>query len=62
MKTHRISLSDAECQILVATLKARRAMTRGERRDALDRLIQRLDDPRKGNPNWIAGEKVEATV
>jgi hypothetical protein len=53
MTSHRILLADEDIALIVAALKARRAMSRGLREHRIDRLIARLSE---GNPKWIIDE------
>ncbi len=50
MQEHRIRLNDYDLELIVASLRARAAMTRGVRRHHLERLAERLADPGRGNP------------
>jgi hypothetical protein len=51
MKDHRVRLTDSDLEILCASLRARVAMTRGARRVAIARLLERLEECEVGNPN-----------
>jgi len=57
MTDHRIRLSDEDISLIVAALKARRAMTRSLREHRVDRLIARLDACQPGNPKWALDER-----
>lgn len=52
MPQHRIRLDDSEVDLIIAALRARLAMTRGPRREKLERLLERLEDSGVGNPAW----------
>jgi hypothetical protein len=56
MTSHRILLADEDIALIVAALKARRAMSRGLREHRIDRLIARLSEGKRGNPKWIIDE------
>jgi hypothetical protein len=52
MGDHRIRLDDDEVGLIVAALRARRAMARGNMLLRLDRLVERLAEGKPGNPRW----------
>ena len=52
---HRIRLDDSDLELIVASLRARLAMTGGARRAQMERLITRLQDVAPGNPAWRLG-------
>src|ERR1051326_5442910 len=53
---HRVSLSDADLDLLVSALRARRAMLKARStREHLDYLIARFLDCTRGNPHVIRG-------
>jgi hypothetical protein len=49
---HRVRLTDEDLELIVAALRARRAMTRGLRGHRVTRLIERLESTERGNPKW----------
>lgn len=55
MKDHRIRLTDEDIELILAALRARLAMTRGKRSQRTQRLIARLGEGVRGNPDWILG-------
>lgn len=57
MADHRIRLTDQDVALIVAALKARRAMTESVRQHHVDRLIARLSEGTRGNPRWIIDEE-----
>lgn len=50
MSDHRVRLTDADLDLIVAALRARGAMTRGLRRHRIERLAERLSEMAPGNP------------
>jgi hypothetical protein len=42
--------------LIIASLRARAAMTAGMRRHRLERLVTRLLERTAGNPKWLLGE------
>lgn len=56
MSEHRIRLSDADIDLIVAALRSRAAMTRGIRRHRVERLATRLAELARGNPKWRIDE------
>jgi hypothetical protein len=56
MHDHRIRLSDDDLMLVIAALRARRAMSSGLRQHRVDRLIARLSEGKRGNPKMILGE------
>jgi hypothetical protein len=56
MSDHRIRLTDEDIALILAALRARRAMSRGLREHRIDRLIARLGEGVRGNPKWIIDE------
>lgn len=54
---HRIRLTDEDIVLIVAALRARRAMSRAAREHRIDRLIERLADLARGNPKWRLDEE-----
>lgn len=56
MSDHRARLSTEDINLIVASLKARAAMTSGLRRHRIERLAERLADMERGNPKWRLGE------
>ena len=50
MKEHRIRLTDDDLALIVASLAARRAMSRAVRRERIDALVERLSECARGNP------------
>lgn len=56
MADHRIRLTDDDILLILAALRARRAMMRGLREHRIDRLIARLSEGVRGNPKWIIDE------
>ena len=56
MADHRIRFTDEDIVLVVAALKARRAMMRGLREHRIDRLIARLAEGQRGNPKFSLGE------
>jgi hypothetical protein len=59
MQRHRVSLTDAEAQLIVSALYARLAMRKGKAREETLRLLRRLDDIGPGNPDmrFLKGPK-----
>lgn len=57
MTDHRIRLADEDIILIVAALRARRAMSRGGREHRIDRLIARLSEGSRGNPKWLLDEE-----
>jgi hypothetical protein len=57
MTEHRLRLTDSDIALLVAALRARRAMTTGARAHRVQRLIDRLTECVRGNPKWIIDEE-----
>lgn len=60
MGDHRIRLSDDDLRLIISALRARAAMTRGQRRHHVERLVARLAEGRRGNPKLSLG-KLEQT-
>lgn len=60
MGDHRIRLSDDDIDLIVAALRARRAMTSDLRRHRIERLASRLADLARGNPKWRLDESEQA--
>ena len=56
MADHRIRLTDDDIALIVAALRARRAMSRGLRGHRVDRLVARLAEAGRGNPKLTLGE------
>ena len=56
MTDHRIRLTDDDIDLIVAALKARRAMAHGLREHRVDRLVARLSEMSRGNPKLSLGE------
>lgn len=56
MADHRIRLSDDDLTLIVRSLRARAAMTKGLRRHRVERLAERLAEGVRGNPKWIHSE------
>lgn len=56
MAEHRVRLTDEDTALIVAALRARRAMSRGKREHRIDRLITRLEQSIRGNPKWVFDE------
>ena len=56
MAEHRIRLTDEDLGLIVAALRARRAMTATLRQHRVDRLIDRLSELDPGNPKWRLDE------
>jgi len=56
MSDHRVRLTDEDVSLIVAALKARRAMSAGMREHRIDRLIARLGEMSRGNPKFALGE------
>ena len=56
MTDHRIRLTDDDVLLIVASLRARAAMTRGPRRHRIERLVARLAEGQRGNPKFLLGE------
>jgi hypothetical protein len=54
---HRIRLSDADLDLIVAALRSRAAMTNGLRRHRVERLAERLAECSRGNPKWLLDEE-----
>lgn len=53
---HRIRLSDADLDLLIASLRARRAMVKGvAQREHLQNLVDRFVDCTRGNPHLVKG-------
>jgi hypothetical protein len=57
MSDHRIRLTDEDIVLIIASLRARRAMMRGAREHRVDRLIARLSEGVRGNPKWIIDDE-----
>jgi hypothetical protein len=57
MSEHRVRLEDEDLALIVAALKARRAMSTGLREHRIDRLIARLAEMTPGNPKWLLDEE-----
>ena len=53
MSDHRIRMTDKDIALVLAALRARRAMSTGLREHRIDRLIERLGEGVRGNPRWI---------
>lgn len=62
MTDHRIRLTDEDIALIVAALSARKAMTGSERRVRIERLVERLSEGARGNPNFRLQSYVEATA
>jgi hypothetical protein len=56
MSEHRVRLSDEDLTLIIAALRARRAMSLGLRQHRIDRLVSRLAEGRRGNPKFTLGE------
>lgn len=56
MKAHRVSLTAEDIDLIVASLRARAAMTTGLRRHRIERLASRLAEGGRGNPKFKLGE------
>lgn len=56
MANHRIRLDDEDIALIIAALRARRAMAHKLRQHRVDRLIIRLSEGVRGNPKWIHDE------
>jgi hypothetical protein len=56
MSEHRVRLSDDDLTLIIAALRARRAMSAGLRQHRVDRLVSRLAEGRRGNPKLTLGE------
>jgi hypothetical protein len=56
MADHRIRLSDEDIALIIAALRARRAMSAGLREHRIDRLMTRLGEGKRGNPKLTLGE------
>jgi hypothetical protein len=52
MSEHRLRLDDDDVELLMRGLAARLAMLHGMRRHRAERLLQRLSDLGRGNPQW----------
>ena len=59
VKQYRIRLTDDELSLIVASLRARAAMTRGDRRHMVERLAERLAEVAPGNPMWRFSEETQ---
>jgi len=57
MADHRIRLTDEDIALILAALRARRAMSRAAREHRIDRLIARLSEGVRGNPKWLLDEE-----
>jgi hypothetical protein len=57
MADHRPRLSTGDMALIIASLRARAAMTKGLRRHRLERLATRLAEMVPGNPKWTLGEE-----
>lgn len=55
-KDHRVRLKDDDILLIVSALKARAAMTSGQRRHRVERLVARLMEGVPGNPKWVIDE------
>lgn len=62
MAEHRLRLSDEDLALIAAALRARLAMLRGPRRERVERLLLRLADGGKGNPNWRFHDLVDGSA
>jgi hypothetical protein len=56
MSDHRVRLTDEDLELIVAALRARRAMATGLREHRVDRLVARLAEMSRGNPKLSLGE------
>lgn len=56
MQDRRIRLSPNDIAMICASLRARAAMTKGLKRHAIERLVERLSEGTRGNPKWIHSE------
>jgi len=56
VRDHRIRLTDQDVALILAALRARRAMARELREHHIDRLIARLAEMAPGNPKLVHGE------
>jgi hypothetical protein len=56
MKDRRVRLSTEDTELIIAALRARAAMAAGMRRHRIARLVERLEEPMRGNPKWIHSE------
>lgn len=52
---HRIRLNDQDIDLIVSSLRARAAAVSPARRREIERLVERLSDPGRGNPCWRLG-------
>jgi hypothetical protein len=52
MGEHRVRLTDEDIELIVRSLRARAAMTKGLRRHRVERLADRLAEMSRGNPKW----------
>ena len=53
MREHRIRLNDEDIALIVAALTARAGMARGARLHRVNRLVARLSECQRGNPQWL---------
>jgi hypothetical protein len=56
MTNHRVRLTDADIDLIVAALRSRAAMTSSLRRHRIERLAERLAEGGRGNPKMRFGE------
>jgi len=54
MKDHRIRLTDDDIALIVSALRARAGMAGAERLDRCARLVERLTEGARGNPQFRA--------
>lgn len=56
MQDRRVRLTPNDISMICAALRARAAMTKGLKRHAIERLVERLSEGVRGNPKWIHSE------